>query len=76
MPSGLTPEMLLPQFTNMTPEAASLGRYGAFQVSEYSGAANISIPLYTVNLSHDPTGLWEIQPNLVSALLPVGGTRI
>lgn len=66
MPSGLTPEMLLPQFTNMTPEAASLGRYGAFQVSEYSGAANISIPLYTVksgdvsfpiNLYYDATGI-------------------
>ena len=45
---GLTPEMLLPQLSNLTPEAASLGRYGAFQVSEYSGAVNISIPLYTV----------------------------
>ena len=65
-PSGLTPEMLLPQFTNLTPEAASLGRYGAFQVSEYSGAANISIPLYTVksgdvsfpiNLYYDATGI-------------------
>ena len=47
-PQGLTSEMLLPQFSNLTPEAASLGKYGAFQVSEYSGAANISIPLYTV----------------------------
>lgn len=46
--SGLTPEMLRPDFSKLTPEAASLGRYGAFQVSEYSGAANISIPLYTV----------------------------
>lgn len=65
-PTGLTPEMLLPQFTNLTPEAASLGKYGAFQVSEYSGAANISIPLYTVksgdvsfpiNLYYDATGI-------------------
>lgn len=65
-PSGLTPEMLLPQFNKMSPEAASLGRYGAFQVSEYSGAANISIPLYTVksgdvsfpiNLYYDATGI-------------------
>jgi len=46
--NGLTPDMLLPQFTNLTPEAASLGKYGAYQVSEYSGAANISIPLYEV----------------------------
>ncbi len=46
--NGLTPDKLLPQFTNLTPEAASLGRYGAFQVSEYTGTANISVPLYTV----------------------------
>ena len=38
--NGLTPDMLLPQFANLTPEAASLGRYGAYQVSEYSGTAN------------------------------------
>lgn len=65
-PSGLTPEMLLPQFNKMSPEAASLGKYGAFQVSEYSGAANISIPLYTVKsgdvsfpitLYYDATGI-------------------
>lgn len=64
--TGLTPEMLRPQFSNLTPEAASLGRYGAFQVSEYSGAANISIPLYTVKsgdvsfpitLYYDATGI-------------------
>jgi len=46
--NGLTADKLLPQFANLSPEAASLGRYGAFQVSEYSGAANISIPLYEV----------------------------
>lgn len=46
--AGLTPEMLRPNLTNLTPEAASLGKYGAFQVSEYSGTTNISIPLYTV----------------------------
>ena len=65
-PQGLTPEMLLPQLSNLTPEAASLGKYGAFQVSEYSGAANISIPLYTVksgdisfpiNLYYEATGI-------------------
>ena len=65
-PMGLTPEMLLPKFNQMSPEAASLGRYGAFQVSEYSGAANISIPLYTVKsgdvsfpitLYYDATGI-------------------
>lgn len=48
-PQGLTPEMLLPKFNEMSPEAASLGRYGAFQVSEYSGSPNIKIPLYTIH---------------------------
>lgn len=46
--NGLTADKLLPQFANLAPEAASLGRYGAFQVSEYSGSADISIPLYEV----------------------------
>lgn len=46
--TGLTAEMLRPDFSKLTPEAASLGKFGAFQVSEYSGAANISIPLHTV----------------------------
>lgn len=64
--NGLTADNLLPQFANLTPEAASLGRYGAFQVSEYSGAANISIPLYEVksgavsfpiNLYYDASGI-------------------
>lgn len=64
--NGLTPDMLLPQFANLTPEAASLGRYGAYQVSEYSGTANISIPLYEVksgdvsfpiNLYYDASGI-------------------
>lgn len=64
--SGLTPELLRPKLSQLTPEAASLGRYGAFLVSEYSGAANISIPLYTVNsgavsfpisLNYDGTGI-------------------
>lgn len=46
--TGLTADMLRPDFSKLTPEAASLGKFGAFQVSEYSGAANISIPLHTV----------------------------
>ena len=45
---GLTPEMLLPQFTNLSPEAASLGKFGAYRVSEYTGSPDIRIPLYTI----------------------------
>lgn len=46
--TGLTADMLRPDFSKLTPEVASLGRFGAFQVSEYSGSANISIPLYNI----------------------------
>ncbi len=46
---ALTPEMLLPQFTNLSPEAASLGKFGAYSVSEYTGSPDIRIPLYTIH---------------------------
>ncbi|HEX4876719.1 MAG TPA: hypothetical protein VFV31_08615, partial [Chitinophagaceae bacterium] len=32
----------------MSPEAASLGKYGAYNVSYYSGSPNISIPLHEI----------------------------
>lgn len=57
---------LLPQFSRMTPEAESLGRYGNFEVSEYSGALDIKIPLCTIksgdvtfpiDLYYDATGV-------------------
>lgn len=57
---------LLPQFSRMTPEAESLGRYGNFDVSEYSGALDIKIPLCTIKsgdvtcpieLYYDATGI-------------------
>ena len=38
----------MPQMPYLTPEAASLGRYGEIPVSEYTGVPEISIPLYTV----------------------------
>ena len=44
----LTQELLLPKFSDMTPEAASLGKYGTFNASEYSGSPNIRIPLFTI----------------------------
>ena len=45
---GLSLEKLLPPFSNLSPEAASLGKYGAYNVSEYSGSPNIRIPLFTI----------------------------
>lgn len=46
--SGANPlsyERLLPDFNNITPEAASLGAYGAFNSSEYTGSPNICFAL-------------------------------
>ena len=43
--SPLTYESLLPAFNNMTPEAASLGKYGAYESNEYTGTPDIRIPL-------------------------------
>ena len=46
--TGLTSEMLTPKFQKITPEAASLGQYGTFNMSEYSGSPNIKVPLCTI----------------------------
>ena len=52
-------------FSIMTPEAASLGRFGAYPVSHYTGGVDIKIPLYTLEtrntkvpiyLQYDGTG--------------------
>ena len=49
-----------------TPAATDLGRYGSFPVSNYTGRADVSIPLYTMNvkgvempitLSYDTSGI-------------------
>ena len=46
---GLRYQNLLPDFTQMTPEAASLGNYGTIGASEYTGVPDIKIPLFSVN---------------------------
>lgn len=38
----------VPPIPYLSPEAASLGRYGEIPVSEYTGVPDISIPLYTI----------------------------
>lgn len=59
-----------PDIIPKSPEAASLGRYGEVQVGEYTGAANISVPLHTVrggkleypiNLTYNSTGIRVAQ---------------
>lgn len=69
--------MLRPDFTNLTPEAASLGKFGSFQVSEYSGNASISIPLYTgksgsvslpISLNYDGSGIKVEQDDTMVGL--------
>lgn len=47
-PAPLSSEKLLPDFNHLTPEAASLGRFGSNNVSEYSGVPSIKIPLLEV----------------------------
>lgn len=68
--SPLSTEKLLPDFNSLSPEAASLGKYGSHQVSEYSGAPNIRIPLfevksgdvsYPVELYYDASGIKVAQ---------------
>ncbi|MDO5760284.1 MAG: hypothetical protein Q4Q06_04605 [Bacteroidota bacterium] len=43
--SPLTYESLLPAFNRQTPEAASLGKYGSYELNEYNGTPDIRIPL-------------------------------
>lgn len=65
-PSPLKIETLLPDFNKLTPEAASLGQYGAYGISEYSGVPNINIPLlniksgdlsFPIQLYYDASGI-------------------
>jgi YD repeat-containing protein len=60
----------VPNIVPKSPEAASLGRYGEVPVGEYTGVANISIPLHTVkggklqfpiNLTYNSTGIRVTQ---------------
>lgn len=40
-----------PPISILSPDAADLGRYGAYNINHYTGTPNISIPLYTINES-------------------------
>lgn len=57
---------LLPQFNTFTPEAAALGKYGTYGMTEYSGVPNISIPFFSLKsgnfelpmeISYDASGI-------------------
>ncbi|MEM0995193.1 MAG: hypothetical protein AAGI49_19335, partial [Bacteroidota bacterium] len=57
--------------TPPSPEASSLGSYGEFNVSKYSGRANINVPIYTlagkglqipISLSYDHSGYKVTAP--------------
>ncbi|MBQ7238558.1 MAG: hypothetical protein IJS20_07185 [Bacteroidales bacterium] len=45
---GLKYEDLLPNFNQITPEAASLGKYGSIGCSEYTGVPDIKVPLFDI----------------------------
>lgn len=42
--SHINQQMVIPP----SPEAASLGKYGDFQLNQYTGAASLSVPIYTI----------------------------
>ena len=41
---------IIPQVTPSSPEASSLGKFGEWPVSEYTGVPNISVPIYTISV--------------------------
>lgn len=64
--NSLSIDKLLPDFNQLTPEAASLGKYGTVAMTEYTGTPNIRIPLfevksgdvsYPIELYYDASGI-------------------
>ncbi|MCW4128989.1 hypothetical protein ONT16_12175 [Prevotella copri] len=64
-------DKLLPDFNHLTPEAASLGKYGTIAMTEYTGTPNIRIPLlevksgdvsYPIELYYDASGI-KVEQN-------------
>ena len=56
----------IPYYQCKSPEAAAFRKYGEYQVSEYTGSPNISVPLYTIDykdiqipivLTYDASGI-------------------
>ena len=59
-------EVIAPYYQCKSPEAAAFRKYGEYQVSEYTGSPNISVPLYTIDykdiqipivLTYDASGI-------------------
>lgn len=64
-------DKLLPDFNHLTPEAASLEKYGTIAMTEYTGTPNIRIPLlevksgdvsYPIELYYDASGI-KVEQN-------------
>lgn len=69
--NSLSIDKLLPDFNHLTPEAASLGKYGTIAMTEYTGTPNIRIPLlevksgdvsYPIELYYDASGI-KVEQN-------------
>lgn len=50
MPAPMTQPELNKSIIPPSPDAASLGKYGTFPVTEYMGKANVDIPLFDIKL--------------------------
>lgn len=69
--NSLSIDKLLPDFNHLTPEAASLEKYGTIAMTEYTGTPNIRIPLlevksgdvsYPIELYYDASGI-KVEQN-------------
>lgn len=68
----------VPELTEANPQTASLGKYGNIPMNQYTGIANLSVPLYTLNfdglsvpidLSYNTTA---IRPNQEATWVGLG----
>lgn len=64
--SGNVYDVSIPEFQYKSPEAAAFKKYGDYQVNEYTGNPNITVPLYTlsykdieipITLAYDASGI-------------------
>ena len=64
--SDISTDVKIPEFQYKSPEASAFKKYGDYQVNEYTGSADIRVPLYTlsykdidvpIDLTYDASGI-------------------